>query len=77
MSLLDEFKKAIAGQPSRVKFGNERMQDTNAINNFAEEVRKRGYNPNVALASVGTDQEKQKQYLESLDNNFSQPQYQI
>ena len=77
MGLAEEISKALNRQPSRVIFTEERMDGADEVDNFAEEVRKRGYNPSIALASAGTNPEKQRQYLESLDNNFSQPRYQI
>ncbi|MDO8467719.1 MAG: hypothetical protein Q7S56_02115 [Nanoarchaeota archaeon] len=77
MGLAEEIKKASRGEPSRVTFTDERMEDADAVDNFAEEVRKRGYNPNIALASAGTNPEKQRQYLESLDAIPIHPEYDI
>lgn len=66
-NLLEEFKKALEGKTSQVTLAPIDSKTLENITWFSEEVRKRGYNPDIALMQTGfNNREKQEAYLRNL-----------
>ncbi len=77
MRILDELAKAIRGEPSRVRFTDEKLKGLEQMEEFQRQVSLRGYDPNIAAVCIGSDPKKQQDYLRALDQYPCLPDYQI
>ncbi len=77
MRLLEEFAKAFRGEPSKVSFTDEKLKGLDQLEAFEREVASRGYDPSIAAVVIGSDPEKQRQYLQALDQYPCMPEYEI